>query len=479
MQVLKFVLPLTFASLFALLLATLSITMPQQIDLDTSSNNVTNVTRASILDRNTWLCYLGRLGFPPETIPLANKAYFSNLYLRDFYAREGGTLAIEQQLLYMLQGNNLFLFNNVSSYGDWIADPTHGLQQYSAGCMDDELLVTSDAGTDNSSQFNIGAALGFWSPDHQARSPEWDVRKALFPIETMRVESRQVFPNGIVMVVQTTKIPDGLGAWPAIWMLGTPEKTKWEKNGNAFAASWPNGGQGEIDFFEMLNGTYVAHPFAPASPNYTKFRFQTLHTPKSCRVNTFQPINNPVQTQVECNKGTIDSTQKCNAKVSGYSGVGCENNGCVIQVPVNESIRNIPYTFVFEYSKKARRVRTYSFPTDVAANDVLNDVLKSEAEILDIVHEKLLKFSKNENAQHLWSDSSCEGVFDNMHMIINTAICGDWAAETDKLKKTRDCEKEVVQHATLDVDDQKYWNLNTTATNGYKFKFDSFRYKAL
>jgi hypothetical protein len=461
---------------------------------------IKSVSRSSLLDHEDWFCYVGRIGFPDAKLDLTNEPYLSILYLRDYVVNNNDPFYLQTIFSYILQ----------PSTGSWTVDPTHGYQKYPAGCNDEDILVKEEQG----GGFSTNVALGFWTPnwmkDHTGRRLDWtwvsDTGENtslgfspnspeglnFFPIEALRYESSDTFENGVVAVVKMRHVPNGTASWPAVWMLGTPDVNAW-RNKNGIGSTWPYGGAGEIDFFEALEGSFASHPFSQKS-QYDSYRFQTLHTPPTCFVNmylgdTLQTTNGPV----ECNRQTLDGSTTCDKD----TGAGCINNGCGIPINMEDAnYKDKEYTYVFEYSRKEGRVVTYSFPTDPSNDVTLEKVLQSEGSINSDLHtEKLTQIEGVKWAKHILHHG-CEGVFENMHFVINTAICGDWAGKSSEDTDTVRCQ-EIIRDdflTSIDPDYQagqtipdpgkqtqypNFWNTNTSTSRNYKFDFASFQYKSL
>lgn len=433
---------------------------------------------------------MGRLGFPDGEDALTNENYLSVAYLRDFFLNKNEPFYSHQILEYMLQQ---------TSTGDWLVDPTEGYQKYAAGCNDEGLLITND-GEDS---FSLNTAMGYWTTEHKQEGFTKEGRKLnMYSLEGLRYEGSETFPNGLVMVVKTNQIPYGRGAWPAIWLLGTPDEHSW-RNRNGIPSTWPFQGTGEIDFFETVDGNYSFHPFQPKDEKYDSYRFQTLHTPPSCIATMTSPIGQNSK-KVECNRGSPSENVQRNSvsNCTGSDTTGCQNNGCLLEIDAGKDFKKKNMTFVFEYSAEKKRVRTYSFETDPEHDTLLSQVLESEGHISNSSHTQLMKASGKANGEHLLFGDTCDGVFQNMHIIVNTAVCGAWAGGGISMENTcnqavRDDflsqffpdgtwgsglvpnvnSKNSIEYT--DPNHLHFWNITTPAAKTYRFGFNSFQYKSL
>ncbi len=418
----------------------------------------TNPNRATKrLMREEWHCYLGRLGFPSptdQTTPLYSlQSIWQNVVSRDFYQ----TSTLSDQPMHSVQT----LVPQGS--GTWIEEPTHGLQKYYSGCQDKELLTLEGHSEDGeSSWLRLAVTMGFWSTEYIHPYVPNAFTKSL---EALRYESKQVFPNGGIFVLRTTNIPNGKGAWPAFWMVGTPDSDTWQQptwTGIGAASTWPYQGQGEIDFFEVVDGTYTTDTYSNKD-----YRHQVLHTPPECMVRMSSPIGTPIH----------QSPKSC------ATGGGVEGDQWGCSIPIQMSVPGSSasgkwltedMTYIFEYSAKAKRVRTYSFESVQLKKhtELLATLMASQDQIDDVTNRLLVSLSGKRSGEHQMVGETCDGVFKDMHLIWNTAICGDWAGGADKSL----CERAVTDAFISELNSSprlKFWNTTSPLSVKYSWNVSS------
>ena len=423
------------------------------------------------LMRKEWHCYLGRLGFPdpsnPNTPLYSLQSTWQTVVSRDFYQ----TATLNDQAMHSVQ-------TIVPQGSDaWIEEPTHGLQKYYSGCQDKELLTLEKQSEDGESLWlRLAVTMGFWSTTY---THPYVPNAFLGNLEVLRYESKQFFPNGGIFVLRTTHIPNGKGAWPAFWMIGTIDSYTWQHptwTGIGAASTWPFQGQGEIDFFEVVDGTFRTDTYSTLD-----YRHQVLHTPPECMVKMSSPIGTPISA----------SAQSC---ATGGGGQG-DQWGCSIPIQMSVPGSNTSgdwltndMTYIFEYSAKAKRVRTYSFESVKLKKhtELLRTLMSSQDQINDATNLLLVSLSGSRNGEHQLLGETCDGVFKDMHLVWNTAICGDWAGGVNASMRSQ-CEKTVTDafiseltsppsstprlqfwNTTSPLSLQYSWNVSSLHINAYK-----------
>ena len=140
-------------------------------------------------------------------------------------------------------------------------------------------------------------------------------------------------------------------------------------------------------------------------------------------------------------------------------------------------------TFVFNWDPKHNKMETFSFLT---ADDTTGDVTKildDTGPLSDNQITSLKTLAKKQSSRHTYY--GCDDVFEKMHLILNTALCGDWAGSADKAT----CESKVAQRfgagvyppvETIDHNPvtQAFWNVTSTVSKGYSWDIEEMSYRA-
>ena len=324
-------------------------------------------TPDDFLNPSQWRLYIGRTAY-------SSPAALTGLVSKDFY---WDTVNL----------TSLFPLMNPDGYynGLYFQDPTNGIQSYLVGAANADILIARDESTG-------GTALKVMKFRNnkeaiQAGAPP-------FGMATLRLESTKLLRNAVV-VIDAHQVPKGCGAWPAFWLVGTPNQEIWEQginSGHAFDGQWP--AYGEIDIIEQIN------------MDLTKNHF-TLHTSGGCTSTMTSSSDTTVFGDSNCNAGGPPAPILSGAlprDISPNNGTtGCSmlleqptmNKGVYVCQMSNESIR---FWFFAE------------MPSSLSnASPSLN---------MDELGPPL--------AEHQLS--SCPSYhFQNLRMVINLALCGDWA----------------------------------------------------
>ena len=193
------------------------------------------------------------------------------------------------------------------------------------------------------------------------------------PRKSLFLSSKQLFDEGL-FIFDIEHIPTGLTTWPAVWLTS--------KSGEA----WPCGG--EIDIIEQIYGSVNNQ--------------STLHTKSGCiQHSSVQLVNQ------DCNANALECPGCCEGKMAN---LGCAKLMNDVPKAVGKAFNdNKGGVFAMEWTKdKAIRMWFWS------RNDIPSDVLSSSPHVgswgvpyVDFV--------------------ACQGNFFKMSIIINIALCGDWA----------------------------------------------------
>lgn len=205
----------------------------------------------------------------------------------------------------------------------------------------------------------------------------------------IRIYTKQTFKYGL-FAISINHIPAGMGVWPSWWLTGTGSH-KWAC-------------QGEIDIIEGMGRLSTDPKFDPQYKNKTTLHTNTPIGGKQCMQNGVRGISN-----VSCNYSS-GKYHSC-----GCSGTEpCPDHGCGVVGPPNSfgaGFNNVygksGAVYVCELTPNGR-VSVWFMTTDDAKKYLTSnpDVTKFPA--------PYVKFN------------ACPGQFQNMEMIINTTLCGDW-----------------------------------------------------
>ena len=195
----------------------------------------------------------------------------------------------------------------------------------------------------------------------------------------MRIESVSTYSNATVFVIDVPQIPSNCAVWPAFWLVGSDNSwTSQESMG--YTSNWPN--YGEIDILEQVNGENVNNV--------------TLHTKKGCTIS-----GTPKAVNDDCNKDD-------------------GKTGCSIMMNDGTGGKVADGVYVCEWVP-GQQIKTWFFP-----RASVPDSLKGDSTSIDTS-----SFGTPSTVHDLSNGCSDLSYFQNMHMIINTTFCGQWASKRD------------------------------------------------
>lgn len=253
--------------------------------------------------------------------------------------------------------------NDQSSWGQ---DPTHGEQNYKKFCEIKKKLITDTS--------DSTVTLACSNVACNTTVDKNDPRCNNYFIASPRIENVNVYNSKTVFIIDVVQFPFGNGSWPAFWLCGGPVALD-DQTTIKYKLDWPN--YGEIDILEQVNGQFINHT--------------TVHTSNSCTSKRYQDGKLQVEDTKngpwnDCNHG--DGRDGCSVQMSGN-----KNNGQFICEWVPG--KNISY-----WCKPSKTV-------DLTKTSIDTSILGDPDTQIDI--------------------STCTANMQNMHMILNTALCGDWA----------------------------------------------------
>lgn len=284
-----------------------------------------------------------------------------------------------------------------------VSDPTNGFVNYVdlPDAISQRLVgVVYNASSD--------APLPYIGVQHTADAPN-----------SVRLESKNTFTVGTILVADIHHLPVGCGLWPAFWALGT-------------GAAWP--GSGEIDLVEYVHDDAFDHI--------------TLHTGPGCSVDA-----HPSHFQ-----GNLSSTN-CNAK-GGSAGcsVSAHTHITTNSTPDHSSLATAGQPFnaqggaVYVLSWTTTGIAVYLFPRA----GVPADLTANRPEPTTWTAQPLARFA----------GAGCDFAtqFTEMRIILNTDFCGSWAG-TDEVWSGSGCRaktgvascEEYVRGSSDEAWTEAYW----------------------
>lgn len=281
-----------------------------------------------------------------------------------------------------------------SDSGDWYYfldnDPTSGLIVYRNGTKPNRDLL-SVTGTN---QLKISVS-----------SDTVDLGDAGTFRRGVRLHSTDAYDYGF-FVISVDHIPEGVGVWPAFWLLGE----------GTWACS------GEIDIIEGINSVDDA----------SSYNSSTLHTSANC----------PQGDDVNCNASDQTWTT-CGCSSDGK----CPTKGCLQKFTSNSS-------FGFGFNKKTPTGGI--FACELSRAGVVK--IWYYDNVADFPTDNVITISKLP-APTVQFQACASKAFRNMRLIINTTLCGQWAGkEYDKTNGDGSCKGAVLD--TTYTMSEAYWMIN-------------------
>lgn len=331
---------------------------------------------ASVADvRSGFECFLGQTGYPDPT-KMYTQPEFDVLSGRYYYHELGTPPATI----------------STRDFYPWLTDPTNSMTNYERGCQHLGQLLKPRSQHENEEGVSTTVEQeGFLlQAMHVPMVPNYNLT-SYDGIWGVRLESKDLY-NGGLFVIKVNKMPYGGSVWPAIWLLGTsPEEWiqfRSKATGLGMKNTWPS--HGEIDLIEYVN----------ANCQESDGRNQvTLHTKQGCT-------------------SMVKDSQRDNVNA-----MRCDHHdghfGCYGKMPPN-TVGSPHFEggyFVYEW-RASHFVKGWFFKEaewDQLNAGSTNDELKVETFPSPHVEHDL---------QHSCTNRS---MFKDMRIVINTAVCGDWA----------------------------------------------------
>jgi uncharacterized membrane protein len=295
-------------------------------------------------------------------------------------------------------------------------DPTHGNQSYIK--KDNENLIT----VENDKLFiRVGTSI----PENSFQS-----RPAV------RMAYKEWIQSGVV-VLDLDHIPTGPGVWPSFWLNGQPDE----------GDSWSS--HGEIDIIEGLSSLNPDIINADVSQSNTT----TLHTQKyktdSDGIDCFNQ-----------NGESCSAAYDNNIKTCGWNKTQiCPYKGCPVVFPADSKSFGKDFnangggTYACRLTKGGE-VTVWFWPRgDSSIPKDLYDASPKVDAWTTSVPTNTVKFS-------------CPNHFQNMALLFNTAICGDWAGQQkyfDPSLNQCPCNAYCSAGANNKAYEEAYWSINKLA----------------
>lgn len=262
--------------------------------------------------------------------------------------------------------------------------------------------------------------------------------RTLPPLST-RLTSHATYTPGTLLIASINHLPTGCGVWPALWLLGS-------------SAPWPDAG--EVDIIEGVN--------------LGARNIVSLHTSAGCIVQngSGDAVNGGMEDK-EGFWGTM-VTDDCFVDAEGQAG----NAGCGIVAPASSGLVNISShgekvdgihdyaTLGPQFNAQGGGVYIFEWPTDESgfsiwffprsafvssssssASSTAPQTLKSLLTHPSTAHHihpdprtfgvPLARFASANSSSTTSSDEGCDFSrhFSDMQIVLNTALCGDWAGD--------------------------------------------------
>ncbi|KAF5381459.1 hypothetical protein D9757_009062 [Collybiopsis confluens] len=193
--------------------------------------------------------------------------------------------------------------------------------------------------------------------------------------DSTRITSKKTY-NGGLFLYDVQKMPVGCSTWPALWTTNTP--------------SWPT--NGEIDVLEGVN----------QGPSATGKNQITMHTSAGCSIDPSVKISGSPGNHPSCVSGGSDNTgcpTMDNDPLSFGNGFNTNKGGVMAQL-----------------WDPADGIRVWFFPRNKIPGDVSSGKPAPSGWGTPVSY---LKFGSSCSASH----------FKDHTIIVNTALCGDWAGQ--------------------------------------------------
>lgn len=309
-------------------------------------------------------------------------------------------------------------------------DPTNGMQSYELGCTHLDMLITDRKKTGGTTPagFMLKAFKTMKNEkilvDAGPKNPKYAYDGEL---ATLRLENVPLFPSSsgtnTLFAIKVHKLPTSCGSWPAFWAVSsTTTKSSWDTpstTGGAYPSGWPTGG--EIDIIEQVNGVDENHV--------------TMHTSSGCKAAMSVGGGSGVAGATgppDCN--TEDGKTGCSINLgdgTGSSAVAAATKGVIY----------LCQWIVSEYIQCWTVVDPVQVP--------LVDAYLSTATTTASINWGDLK-NKIGNARwshhDLKAGCAAEDTFVRQHLVINTAVCGDWAGKVA-------CDRDGINYPEVDRTD--------------------------
>ncbi|RPA84987.1 hypothetical protein BJ508DRAFT_338940 [Ascobolus immersus RN42] len=196
--------------------------------------------------------------------------------------------------------------------------------------------------------------------------------------DTIRIESKNSYTHGL-FVFDIAHIPTGCATWPALWLLGS--------------GKWPH--KGEID---VIEGVHLSDNNGIA-----------MHTTKDCR-------SHPLGDMEMC--GTRMSSN-CDSEAPKWE--QHLNQGCSVEDPRDNSFgagfnANGGGHYAMQWASEG--IKIWFFPRGTEPEDIHSERPRPEgwgAPVSILTNRRC----------------NIDTHFDNMRIVVNTALCGDWAGNED------------------------------------------------
>ena len=235
--------------------------------------------------------------------------------------------------------------------------------------------------------------------------------------KSIRLTTNDTYNEGL-FIINASHIPEGLGTWPAFWLTGlVPE-------GSAWAC------YGEIDIIEGVNST-------DSGSSYNKMSLHT-NTPSNGKVCDQTGVNGIDYTNCDAGDGNSGSACGCSGKEA------CPNLGCGIMSKKDNTFgygfnQNGGGVYACELTSSGKITIWFfenkEIPSDITSNSPNPD-----------------NWSKD-NIEVAFNE--CPGQFQQLQIILNTTLCGQWAGAVYPGGTTA-CET----YARTQDYDSAYWTVN-------------------